>query len=90
MSTLPNPADMTHAERVAFRASLQPTRWNGVRHVATPTERLAIWRQSVTTRSDFSHEIEAYRAARGIAWLHWSRRRPIPRHRALTICGDQA
>lgn len=82
MNTLPNPTTMTHAERCALAASLQPTRWR-VRHVPTPAERIAMWRNSVTTRSDHNHLVESHRAARGIAWLAALQRRPIPRHRSL-------
>ena len=84
MNALPNPETMTHAERVALTASLQPTRWR-VRHVPSPAERIAMWRASVTTRSDYSHLIESHRAARGLAWIASLARRPIPRHRALVV-----
>lgn len=60
--------DLVASERLALRASLQPTR-KGVLHVATERERIAMYRNSLTMRADFDHQDHASRTAKGVVWL---------------------
>lgn len=60
----------------------RPHSWRGC-EPPTPNERLAAFRAELHQRADFEPMSHAAQIARGVAWQHEFRRRPIPRHRAL-------